>query len=250
MNAPSGEQVEISFEDQRAVVVGVGGGLRTYAAGGRDVLDGYGADEMCSSGRGQVLLPWPNRLEDGQYEFGGQTHQAALNELSTRTAIHGLVRWVEWNVVEREPHRVVLEHLLHPQPGYPFLLALSLEYSLSTDGLRVRTTATNTGTTACPYGSGAHPYLTVGTQTIDSVVLRAPARTMLRSDERSLPVGTEPVDGTEYDFRQPAPIGDDEARQRLHRISSGTPTVSRGSSFSIRSEAPGSRSGSTRATPT
>ena len=32
------------------------------------------------SGRGQVLLPWPNRIEDGSYEFDGRRHQLALNE--------------------------------------------------------------------------------------------------------------------------------------------------------------------------
>ena len=70
--APSGEQLELSFGEQRAVVVEVGAGLRTYAIGGREVLDGYAADEMCASGRGQVLLPWPNRIEDGSYEFDGR----------------------------------------------------------------------------------------------------------------------------------------------------------------------------------
>ena len=30
---------------------------------------------------------------------------------------------------------------------------------------------------------------------------------MLRSDERGLPIGEASVEGTEYDFRQPRPIG-------------------------------------------
>ncbi len=50
MVSPSGEQIEIALGDQRAVVVEVGGGLRAYSAAGRDMLDGYGADEMCPSG--------------------------------------------------------------------------------------------------------------------------------------------------------------------------------------------------------
>ena len=75
MVSPSGEQIEIVLGDQRAVVVEVGGGLREYSAAGRDILDGYGVDEMCPSGRGQVLMPWPNRLEDGSYEFEGERHQ-------------------------------------------------------------------------------------------------------------------------------------------------------------------------------
>ena len=33
---PSGEQFEIAFEDQRAVVVEVGGGLRTYTVDDRE----------------------------------------------------------------------------------------------------------------------------------------------------------------------------------------------------------------------
>ena len=67
MIAASGEQIEIAHGEQRAVIVEVGGGLRTYTAAGDALLDGYGAEEMSSSGRGQVLIPWPNRIQDGSY---------------------------------------------------------------------------------------------------------------------------------------------------------------------------------------
>jgi aldose 1-epimerase len=96
---------------------------------------------------------------------------------------------------------------LHPQPGYPFSLALSIEYTLSEQGLGVRTTATNVGGKPCPYGAGAHPYLTVGPERVDSVILRAPGRTVIRSDERGLPVGAASVESTEFDFLRPRPIG-------------------------------------------
>jgi aldose 1-epimerase len=200
--APSGEQITIVAGDQQAVVVEVGGGLRSYSVGGRDLVDGYSADEMSSSGRGQVLIPWPNRLQDGTYDFDGRHHQLPLNEPERHNAIHGLVRWTPWTVVEREPDRVTMEHVLHPQPGYPFSLRIRIEYGLSHGGLKVRTTATNLGSDACPYGSGAHPYLTLGTETINRLELRAPARTVLQSDERGLPLGAQAVKGTEYDFRK------------------------------------------------
>ena len=51
MIAPSGKQITIVAKDEQAVVVEVGGGLRSYSVGGRELLDGYGADEMSSSGR-------------------------------------------------------------------------------------------------------------------------------------------------------------------------------------------------------
>jgi aldose 1-epimerase len=228
MIAPSGKQITIVANDQQAVVVEVGGGLRSYSIGGRELLDGYGADEMSSSGRGQVLIPWPNRLQDGSYEFNGASYQLPLNEPERRNAIHGLVRWSAWSAAEREPHRVVMEHILYPQPGYPFFLGISIEYALSNNGLQVRTTATNLGTQSCPYGSGAHPYLTLGTATIDDLILHVPGRTVLRSGVRGLPIGREAVEGTEYDFRQPKRIGSiklDHAFTDLERDADGLARV-------------------------
>src|SRR5271168_4982365 len=87
--APTGEQIEIALGDQQAVIVEVGGGLRSYSAGGRELVDGYGAHEMSSSGRGQVLIPWPNRLEGGSYEFDGKHHQLPLKEPEAATRFTG-----------------------------------------------------------------------------------------------------------------------------------------------------------------
>jgi len=170
---PSGEQYELVFGDQRAVVVEVGAGLRTYD----DLLDGYPVDEMCTSGRGQILAPWPNRIAEGVYAFDGHEYQLALTDPSEHGAIHGLVRWASWSVVEREEAQIVLEHLLHPQPGYPFTLLMQVEYRLGSDGLTARATAENVGTTACPFGCGFHPYFwPAGVPTIDDLTLRIPGR--------------------------------------------------------------------------
>jgi aldose 1-epimerase len=200
-------EIAVAAAGQRAVVVMRGGGLRAYSAEGRDVLDGFPAGEPSPSGRGQVLIPWPNRLEDGSYEFDGRRHQVPLNEPERRNAIHGLVRDARWSLTEREPHRVVVEHLLEPQPGYPFGLRIRVDYALSPAGLRVETTATNVGADPCPYGAGAHPYLTVGGASVDSAILRVPARTVLQTDERGLPVGSTSVELTDHDFTQPRRIG-------------------------------------------
>jgi aldose 1-epimerase len=189
------------------VIVEVGGGLRSYTVGDIDVLDDYGPDEMCMSGRGQVLMPWPNRLEDGRYEFDGKTHQLPLTEPENRNAIHGLVRWASWRAADRGAERALMEHVLRPQPGYPFTLGLTIEYVLSDLGLSVRSTATNLGAARCPFGAGAHPYLRLDASTIDALSLHVPARTVLQSDKRSLPSGTIPVEGTDFDFRRPRTVG-------------------------------------------
>ena len=206
-NLPSGEQVELSFGDHEVVVTEVGAGLRAYSAGGRDVLDGYAVDEFATSGRGQLLIPWPNRIRDGAYELDGRRHQLDLSEPARDNAIHGLVRWSSWSVSERSADRAVLEHVLRPRPGYPFTLELRVEYSLSADGLTAITTATNIGAETCPYGAGSHPYLSVRGDTVDEALLRVPAQSVLEADQRGIPVGSRPVEATELDFREPRPVG-------------------------------------------
>jgi aldose 1-epimerase len=192
------------------------------------VVDGYAADEIASSGRGQLLIPWPNRIEDGSYEFGGRRHQLPLDEPERQNAIHGLVRWSAWEIAERKPGSAVFEHVLHPRPGYPFSLALRVEYALSSDGLTVRTTATNIGTETAPYGSGAHPYLAVGGVPVDGAELSVPAQAVLEANERGIPVGAAPVEGTDLDFRERRAIGAanlDHAFTELERGGDGRATV-------------------------
>jgi aldose 1-epimerase len=164
---PSGEQFELVAGRARVAVVEVGGGIRAWGG----VLLGYGEDELGRSGRGQVLAPWPNRLAGGRYEFEGETYQLPITEPSTGSAIHGLVRWASWQAVERANDRVVMEHLLHPQPGYPFSLRLRVDYRLGEGGLVVRTTAENVGSSACPFGAGHHPYVAAPTGRVDDLVL-------------------------------------------------------------------------------
>jgi aldose 1-epimerase len=190
------------------VIAEVGGGLRTYEVSNRPVLDGYGIDEMRTGGRGQPLLPWPNRIDGGRYQFGGRTHQLPLTEPARRNAIHGLTGWANWEVRAQADDRATLGLLVHPQDGYPFTLDLAIEYTLTDAGLCVTTTATNVGSTALPFGAGFHPYLTVGTPAVDDAVLELPASAVLESDERGIPTGRiAGVGDVGLDFRSPRPVG-------------------------------------------
>jgi aldose 1-epimerase len=204
---PSGEQYELRRDGEQVVVTEVGGGLRSYTCDGRAVVDGYAVEEMCTGARGQTLIPWPNRIADGRYRFDGTEHVLALTEPPARNAIHGLTRWANWDLVEREEARVLLRHILHAQTGWPFVLACELEYRLDADGLTVRTTATNVGGTACPYATGSHPYLTVGTPLIDAARVTVPGREYYPTDERGIPTGREPVAGTRYDLTAHPELG-------------------------------------------
>lgn len=207
---PSGAQYEIAFDDQRAVVVEVGGGVRTYTVGGRDVLDGYAVTAQCTGARGTPLVPWPNRLGDGRYTFEGTDYQVALTEPDKHNAIHGFLQWRSWQAREQNPSSVVMATMLHPLMGYPFTLDVAVSYALDADGLTVRTIATNLGDTPCPYGTGHHPYVSAGGGTVDECALRLDADRWLPTDDRGLPTGVRDVDGSAYDFRAGRTIGDQQ----------------------------------------
>ncbi|MCD4526109.1 aldose 1-epimerase family protein [Nocardioides sp. cx-173] len=207
MVAPSGEQFEIEAGGYRAVVTESGAALRTLSYATRELVDGFAEDEMSPGGRGQLLMPWPNRIRDGRYAFEGAEHQLPLTEPQRSNASHGLARWVAWTLEEHTAHSVSLHYRLMAQKGYPWTLDLRVVYDLSADGLTVTQTATNTSREPAPYACGAHPYLAVGPGPADSWELTLPAATRSLTDDRLLPVGREPVDGTPYDFRVARPVG-------------------------------------------
>nr|WP_282696630.1 aldose 1-epimerase family protein [Streptomyces sp. CC208A] len=226
--SPTGASWRLVRGDQSAVVVQLGGALRDYTVHGRPLLDGFPEGAAVTGGRGQLLVPWPNRVGDGRYRFEGRELRLPLTEVEKGNAIHGLLRWVLWKPLARTEDSVLLGTTLCPQPGYPFLLDVRVEYRLGPEGLGVAVRATNTGTRPAPYGVGQHPYLTVGTELVDSAVLTVPARYRLRTDARGLPVGREPVDGTPYDFRTARPVGGlplDTAFTGLGRGPDGRATV-------------------------
>jgi aldose 1-epimerase len=228
MLAPSGDQYEISGGGYRAVVTESGGALRLLEYAGRPLVDGFGEDEVSPGGRGQLLMPWPNRIRDGAYTFAGRDLQLALTEPSRHNASHGLVRWVAWSLEEHTPHSVSLTYRLMAQTGYPWTLDLHVIYDLSADGLTVTQTATNMSGSAAPYASGAHPYLMVGPGPVDGWELTLPASTRSLVDDRLLPVGREDVAGTPYDFRIARPIRDlglNDAFTDLDRDAEGVATT-------------------------
>ena len=205
---PSGTQHEIAAEGYAAVVTESGAALRSLTFEGRDLIDGFAEDAMASGGRGQVLMPWPNRIRDGRYTFDGSEQQLALTEPKRGNASHGLVRWAAWSLAEHGPDRVRLEYRLPAQTGYTWSVTMRISYAVTADGLAVTQSATNHSTVPAPYASGAHPYLLAGAGPCDDWTLTLPATTRLLTDpERLLPTGREDVAGTAYDFREPRRLG-------------------------------------------
>jgi len=205
----TGEQYEIEAGQYRATVTELGAGLRELAWHGRPLIAGHEADELPPAGAGQLLAPWPNRIDGGRYVFGGTEYQLALTEPAQANAIHGLTRWTAWTAVRQDADAVLLRSAPHGAQGYPFCVEIEAEYRVAADtGLQVTVSARNRGSRAAPYGTGSHPYLTVRTPSVDGCELTLPAESWLPMDDRGIPSGSpEPVEGTDYDFRRGRVIG-------------------------------------------
>lgn len=204
---PTGQQVRIAHGDHEVWSVAVAAGLRSYDVAGRSLVDGFEAGERPGGGRGQTLLPWPNRVAGARYRLDGAEQRLAVTEPLSGNAIHGLARWVRWDVLDQSAAAVTWGHVVVPQPGWPTSLDCRVTYALGADGLTVTTTATNVGASPCPYGTGAHPYLRVGAGLVDTMSLRVPADTWFETDSAGIPVATHAVLGTDYDLRSGQHIG-------------------------------------------
>ena len=183
---------------------------------------------MCSSGRGQVLIPWPNRVAGWQLRVRRPEHQLALDRAGTATRSTASSAGRLDACAEREP-RSCRDGARAPSAARLSVLARDQHRvrALGQRASRVRTTATNVGRRACPFGSGAHPYLTVGTPPVDA---RDPARAradVLRPRRARHPDRLGAVDGTAR-LPQPRPIGEtmlDHAFTDLERDEDGLARV-------------------------
>ena len=192
-------EVEISSGDARLAVDLRGGAMRTLTVGDRELLDGYPAGTVPSGSRGRVLLPWPNRIRDGRWSWDGRDLQLELAGSDKPTAMHGLVGWQPWSVLESGDGAVTVGTVVEPRSGYPFRLAAAIDHTLEPGRLTVTMRVRNAGAEPAPFGAGFHPYLSVGAQEdggIADAELELPARTELVVDDAGLPTGERrPFDG-------------------------------------------------------
>ena len=203
---PSGRQHELVRGDHRAVVTEVGAALRVYSVGARDVVTPFREAEVSPAFHGAVLIPWPNRLADGRYEFAGGQFQVPLTEPSRGTALHGLACWERWTLHERSESSVTLGLDLVPTPGYPFALRAAITYALTDAGLEITLATRNLGAVDAPYGAGFHPWLSPGPGSLDDCTLSIDADTWVATDDRLLPTGYEPPPAT-LDFSAARRLG-------------------------------------------
>lgn len=191
--------VELAVGDASLAIDLSGGGIRALRAGSWDVIDGYPAGTVPHGRRGHVLMPWPNRIFEGRYAWGGSTHVLPITDDAHRSATHGLVDRVPWTHTggyqAGGQAEASVEVALAPSEGYPFRLRLGVTYVLRESSLEVVLSALNAGRDPAPFGAGMHPYFSVAAAA-DDMSLDLPVSHRLPLDDNGAPDGPlEPFDG-------------------------------------------------------
>jgi len=204
VSAPTGTQYIISRATEsgeaRATITELAGSLREFSIGDVELVESYAETDMPPFADGIVLVPWPNRVEDGRWMLDDKVQQLDITEGDRNNAIHGLLRNTGYSLVERTPESVTLGATIFPQHGYPFHVHTTVRYELVEGGLRVTHTATNLSEPSAPYALGAHPFFKIGDTPVAELTLTLSAATRFESNERLIPTGEIAVAGTEFDL--------------------------------------------------
>lgn len=209
--------ITLSAFGNRLTASPLGASLRQFALSRPDgslfePLWGYTDSAAKKGGQGDVLVPFPSRIKNGQYAFDGKTYQLELNDKEGPNAIHGFVRELAWDVTEQTPSAVTFFTQIDPtrvkRPGYPFALDVRVTYRLVSAGMECQFAICNSGTEAAPIGTGFHPYFQVGTEGIDGAELELPATRFLEFGPGLVPTGKLlSTAGTDLDFSVRKKIG-------------------------------------------
>ena len=160
----------------------LGGSLQNLKFNEVEVIQGIEPDEKGlqdyrNAFMSSILFPFPNRVRDGIYTYGGSTYKLIVNDLAFNNAIHGLVHDKKFSqeVVGQSPDRISLKLVYSSDgsnEGFPFAYDLTLIYTFNESGeVTLKFEVLNTGYQTFPYGIGWHPYFRsshLGTSRISS----------------------------------------------------------------------------------
>ncbi|AZA11189.1 aldose epimerase family protein [Corynebacterium gerontici] len=184
------QSIVLTSGDMAAVINTRGAGLKSLTYQSAPLVESYESLDDPPLAAGLWLAPWPNRTEDGTFNFGGEEHQLAITEPERNNAIHGFVHDQVWDVVERHEDSAVLSYRIEPTQGWPWPIRLSVDYHLSPIELSTTVTA-QTEAEAAPFAIGWHTYLSAMGAETDRSMLRVNVEKQLPLDpQRNLPNGS------------------------------------------------------------
>lgn len=180
---------------------------------GKNILDGYNTPEELEAakwGKSVLLFPFPNRLDQGRYEWLGKQYQFPVNNAATENAIHGFVRdeafEVEYVFLAKDHASILCKYTyLGTRHYYPFSFSLEVEFMIHDNGtFTLEAACHNLSDQPIPIGFGWHPYFRL-TGKADDHLMQLPACEQVAINERMIPTGGR---SKFVDFQRKKRVGD------------------------------------------
>lgn len=180
------------------IISDIGCNVNSLILNNQDIIDGNTDKETLSSNyfaKSALLIPFPNRVDKGKYNFEGRNYHLPINKKDEGHAIHGLVY--------DKPFKLVNTHIAKSSvsgsffykidsaqyEGYPFDLAILITFTLTSNQFAISISTTNSGDYVLPYGVGWHPYLKANKK-IDKSTISIPGRDILEIDKKNIMIPT------------------------------------------------------------
>lgn len=165
---------------------------------GENLVDGYSTPAELQSQNGVrngILAPFTNRIPDGRFSFGGEMHRIEPVLAHETLVFHGFARALPFALAqsfeEDGAHVLIFRTEISPADfsGYPYRLAIEVEYRFSGHELTLEIRGINCGDRSLPFAAGWHPYFRLpGITSIDDLLLTLPSRTAIETDEDLIPL--------------------------------------------------------------
>jgi aldose 1-epimerase len=173
------------------------------------IIEGVTDDELNNGNiksRSTKLIPFPNRIENGRYEFRGKYYHLPLNH--GKHAIHGLISDKTLEVISTNEDKngasIKFGYSYDGSlPGYPFKYDTSITNSLVKGrGFICDTVITNIDVSPIPVGDGWHPYFRTKGK-VDRLQLKIPSKYRVEVN-KLIPTGNLIPE----EYTKPVTIGD------------------------------------------
>jgi len=139
------------------------------------------------------LVPYVNRIRDGQFTFRGREVRIAPNMAGDPSPLRGQGWLNAWEIEESSDCHAVLS-FRHEAGEWPWAYEARQHFSLDEHGLTLVLTCGNLSNEPMPCGLGQHPYFPCGPETqIDTEVTSA-----WTIDDKVLPIDKVPAQGRYY----------------------------------------------------
>jgi len=143
-----------------------------------------------------VLFPFPNRVENKKYTFSGKDYKINIDRFGIKDLIHGFVFDKKWEFEEPIHNDNFISCKTFFQFNqkneefkfFPFEFAISLNYILTNNRIKIVYQIENLSSNVMPFGFGLHPFF----KTIpdkESVFLSIPTTSVMETDENLIPTG-------------------------------------------------------------